>query len=301
MFLVYFGGYIDYFYEKFTTPKASSMIIGDSRGMQGIQPSVIENYFIKNEYDTPIINYSFTIAQAHIGPLYHESILKKIDPSTKNGLFIIAINPWMLGSNNNNNNRLGEFKEKDTPPHNMTIVDKNPNFEYFLKNFNYFHFKGIFRKNSFLHKDGWLEERNLPKDSATFKSWKSQQLEIFKGFKENYKISDLRQKYLSIIIKDLKKFGEVYLIRTYIDKEMLLLENRFYPNFDNFISTTAKQNNIPYFNYTNEYSQIKFKTYDGHHINKYDGVIFTKTICDSISLSNSNKLATIISKQNLNY
>ena len=86
--LITSGGYVDYFYEKFTTPKAKSFILGDSRSMQGVQPSIINNYFENGEYETPILNYSFTIAQVSYGPLYTESIKKKLDSTTKNGLFI---------------------------------------------------------------------------------------------------------------------------------------------------------------------------------------------------------------------
>ena len=75
--LLKYGGYVDYFYVKFTTPKAKSMIIGDSRSMQGIQPSVVNEALSSKDYSLPVFNYSFTIAQASMGPLYNESILKK--------------------------------------------------------------------------------------------------------------------------------------------------------------------------------------------------------------------------------
>ena len=172
LFLYNYGGYVDYFYNKFTTPKAASIIIGDSRALQGIQPQIINDVLKNEEFELPMFNYSFTIAQSLIGPIYRKSILKKIDSNTRNGLFIISINPWMLGSKKENNNYKGEFKEAGTPPHNMSIVSMNPNFEYLLKNYNYFHFKAVFKKKSYLHKDGWLEENNLPTDTIIFKDWK---------------------------------------------------------------------------------------------------------------------------------
>ena len=86
--LLKYGGYVDYFYNKFTTPKTSSMIIGDSRALQGIQPHIIDSVLINSKYKLPILNYSFTIAQSHIGPLYNKSILKKIDPNTNNGCLL---------------------------------------------------------------------------------------------------------------------------------------------------------------------------------------------------------------------
>lgn len=279
--LLKYGGYVDYFYEKFTTAKASSMIIGDSRALQGIQPHIIDGNLVNSDFDLPVLNYSFTIAQSHIGPLYSKSILKKLNKNTKNGLFILAVNPWMLGSKKENDNYKGEFKEVGQPPHNMENVSMNPNFEYFIKNLNFFHFKGIFRQSSKLHKNGWLEEKNLPNDTTTFYNWKKNQLHIFKGFIKNYNVSSYRKKSLDTLVKSLKKHGKVFMIRTPIDKEMLALENSFFKDFDLFINEVALSNDINYINYTVNNSR-KYKTYDGHHINKYDGVDFTKSICDSI-------------------
>ena len=281
LFLHHYGGYVDYFYNKFTTPKASSMIIGDSRALQGIQPEIINNTLKNEGFELPMFNFSFTIAQGLIGPLYRKSILRKIDTNTKKGLFIIAINPWMLGSKKENNNDKGEFKESGTPPHNMNFVSMNPNFEYLLKNYNYFHFKAVFRKKSFLHKDGWLEENNLPKDSLIFKNWKNNQINMFTGFIEGYKVSEFRKTSLDTLIKDLKKYGRVYLVSTPIDKDILEIENRFYPDFDKDMDALAKLNNISYLNFNTAISQ-SYTTYDGHHIDKFGGKPFTKAICDSI-------------------
>ncbi|NNC50715.1 MAG: hypothetical protein HKO01_09295 [Flaviramulus sp.] len=284
LFLHHYGGYVDYFYNKFTTPKASSMIIGDSRALQGLQPAIINEYYNNSKFDLPIFNYSFTISQGLIGSHYRKSILKKIDANTKKGLFIIAINPWMLGSKKENNNYKGEFKESGTPPHNMNFISMNPNFEYLLKNYNYFHFKAVFRKKSFLHKDGWLEENNLPKDSLVFKDWKKNQINMFTGFIKGYKVSEFRKKSLDTLIKDLKKYGQVYLVSTPIDKDILEIENRFYPDFDKDMDAVSKLNSVAYFNF-NKANNQSYATYDGHHIDKFGGKLFTKALCDSIMKS----------------
>jgi hypothetical protein len=281
LFLNFYGSYIDYFYKKFTTPVASSLIIGGSRSLQGIQPKIIDNYFNNKEFELPMFNYSFTIAQAHIGPLYRKSILKKLNSKSKNGLFIISITPWMLSSLKSNDNSSGMFMESNSPPNNMNYVSMNPNFEYLIKNFNYFHFRGFIRKSSKLHENGWLEENNLPNDSLIFKEWKMNQISILKGFINDYKISDYRKKSLDTLIKDLKKHGQVYIIRTPIDNDILKIENDFYPNFESFIYELSNTNNISYINYNN-INSVKFKTYDGHHLDKFGGAIFTKYLCDTI-------------------
>ena len=145
----------------------------------------------------------------------------------------------------------------------------------------YFHFKSVFRKKSFLHKDGWLEENNLPQDSLVFKDWKKNQINMFTGFIEDYKVSEFRKKSLDTLIKDLKKHGQVYLVSTPIDKALLEIENRFYPDFDRDMDVVSKLNNISYLNFNKSNTQ-KYATYDGHHIDKFGGKVFTKALCDSI-------------------
>ncbi len=280
--LIKYGGNVDYFYQKFTSPKAKSMVIGDSRSMQGIQPSIINEIMKSKNFDLPILNYSFTIAQAPIGPLYNESIEKKLDKTSKNGIFIISVTPWMFGSDKNNDNINGEFREANTPPHNMMFVNLSPNYEYVVRNLSYFHFKGAFRKSSTMHKDGWLEENNLPANSKIFDAWKKNQAKLFDRMATNDVISPIRLKSLKNLIKKLKKHGSVYLVRMPIDTDFVEIENSFYINFDKDMRKIALQNQVNYFNFNKSNRNSVYKTYDGHHLDKYGGSNFTKVLCDSI-------------------
>lgn len=277
--LILGGGYIDYFYEKFTTPKANSFILGDSRSMQGIQPAVINNYFTSSDYELPIMNYSFTIAQIAYGPLYTESIKRKLDTDTKHGLFILTVNPWILSSRENDNEEAGVFFETGMPPHNMIFVDQNPNFEYLIKNYNYFHFKSIIRRTSKMHKDGWLEESNLPKDSVMFNNWKESQISLYKKYASQWKKSTFRLKSLEKLISYLKRYGQVILLRMPIDTKINEIENNYWNHFDEDIMSISSKTNVKYFNFSFDNN---YKTYDGNHLDKFGGVDFTKNLCDSI-------------------
>lgn len=275
-----YGGNVDYFYEKFTSPKAKSMIIGDSRSFQGIQPQVMDEYFESKGKDVPVLNYSFTIAQAIIGPLYNKSILKKLDTSSKNGIFVISITPEMLTKHTDFNVEEGIFREADQPPHNMKFVSMNPNFEYLFKNLSLFHFRAVFRQKSKVHKNGWLEETNLPKDEKVFDDWKKHQISLFLRDVDNLKLSKIRVQSLGVLIRELKKYGNVSLIRMPIGNEFLEYEERYFPRFNDIVDSVATSNKIRYFDF-NTYEK-KYKTYDGHHIDKFAGEEFTKTLCDSI-------------------
>ena len=62
--LLKYGYFVDYFYEKFTTPKQTSLILGDSRSMQGIQPRII-NQELKNEMNYFWKKYDDTYSNRH--------------------------------------------------------------------------------------------------------------------------------------------------------------------------------------------------------------------------------------------
>ncbi|WP_438712214.1 hypothetical protein ACSTS3_07270 [Aquimarina muelleri] len=278
--LIKYGGNIDYFYQKFTTPQATSMIIGDSRSMQGMQPEVINERLKELNYELPIFNYSFTIAEAPIGPLYNKSIDSKLDKNSKNGVFIISLTPWMFGSDKDNS--IGEYREADRPPHNMKFVNTNPNYEYLFRNLKYFHFKSAFRRTSTMHKNGWLEENNLPTNPKIFDEWKNRQRKMFDKMIKSYEVSSERLESLDILIKNLQKHGKVYLVRMPIDLDFVAVENSFYKGFDKDINRIAVSNNVNYFNFNVSSTHTSFKTYDGHHLDKYGGFDFTNTLCDSI-------------------
>jgi len=274
IFLITMGGYIDYFYVKFTTPKAKSMIFGDSRSLQGIQPKIINKYFDKNEFELPMFNYSFTIAQISYDSLYLSSIKKKIDTTAKRGLFILSVHPWVLSER--------QKSLKNVPPHNMNCVTCNPNFEYFFKNLRYFHFRSIIRRTSKLHKDGWLEERNLPKDTNALKKGLLHQIKMYKGFSKKWKVSKKMLGTLEETINYLKKFGTVILVRMPVDDKIKEIENKYWKDFEQDIKKITNRTQVQYISFFR--NKLKYKTYDGNHLDKYGGVPFTKDLCKRILL-----------------
>ncbi|KAB1071275.1 hypothetical protein F6U93_00660 [Tamlana haliotis] len=281
--LMNYGGNVDYFYEKFTTKKAHSIILGDSRSFQGIQPSIVDSYFENFPLQLPILNYSFTLKQTAYGPPYLESVKRKLNSETKNGLFIISVHPFLLANRSGKEEeKQGEFFEADMPPHNMRFVNNSPNFEYLLKNFDYFHFRGIIKKSSKTHKDGWLEETNLPDDKALLKTWKDNQITLYNGFQKKWLKSEIRLEYLEKLILYLKNHGHVVLVRLPIDKELIAIENEFWNTFNIDMRNMSNKNDIEYITFSEV--ENTFNTYDGIHIDKFGGVPFTKALCDSINV-----------------
>ncbi|GAL77624.1 hypothetical protein JCM19274_5337 [Algibacter lectus] len=93
--------------------------------------------------------------------------------------------------------------------------------------------------------------------------------------------SNTRLKDLKDLVNYLAPLGQVYLVRLPIDKELLAIENKYWPNFNKEMLDIVDNKETHYIDFCKK-TNI-FKTYDGIHIDKFAGVDFTKTLCDSIS------------------
>lgn len=283
-----YGGFADYFYLKFTTPKAHSMILGDSRSFQGMQPAIINANLLG--FEKPMFNYSFTMGQISYGDLYLNSIKAKLDPNTKNGLFIVSVHPFLLAQRDKDHFDKGIYFEADAPPHNMKYPSMDPNPEYFFKNFSYFHFKAIFRKVSEVHQDGWLELNNIPTDSTALKSLQADEQKTYLGFAGSWKKAAYRLNKLEETIAFLKQYGTVLLVRMPISNAILNIEAGFWTNFDADMKYICEKQGITYINYTQK--PHPFVVFDGLHLDNPSGALFTKSLADSI------KIKAILPKNN---
>jgi hypothetical protein len=178
------NGKIDNFYLRFTSARQSSLILGNSRSAQGLMPSVIENELRNFSHEGSLYNYSFTLSTSPYGPYYLQSIRKKLDPKTRNGLFILSVDPWSISRESALplDDTLKYF-ESSSIPFNMRFVNQNPNWEYLLKNYD----RGwgdmilrnvVYQTQTNLHADGWLEV-SVPMDSARQARRVRQRLEIY--------------------------------------------------------------------------------------------------------------------------
>ncbi len=275
--LTFFGGYVDYFYPKFAAPPQASLILGDSRSFQGIQPHIIGTEL--KSYPEPL-NFSFTFKQIAYGELYTESVKRKLDDSSRNGLFIVSVHPWLLAEREEDNIPSGKFFEAGMPPHNMHFASMNPNVEYFFRNQEYFHFKALVKRNSIVHDNGWLEEFNLTSDTATLNKWKRTQDSVYQKLAVRWKPSDYREKKLSELVTYLKSRGTVVLLRMPVGEGIFASERKFWPNFDADMKAIASETGAKYFNFAGRTQGLRL--YDGLHLDKESGARFTKALCDSI-------------------
>lgn len=266
------NGKSDAYYVRFTTPRQSSLILGTSRAAQGLQPSVFNEIIYKNKAQQ-FFNYSFSLIDSPYGPAYYESIKRKLDPNTGDGIFIVTVDPWSISDTAADQNNADDLIENKSFISKTKYVNLNPNLFYLIKSYNEPYINIIRKWNSTtalnLHKDGWLEV-DAPMDSVHVAKSLAAKLAFYrKNYLPAYKFSDLRLNYLSKTIKFLQQHGKVYLVRLPVHQSMFTIENELMPDFDDKINAIARDENIPYLNFSlieNEYQYV-----DGNHLYKTSG------------------------------
>ncbi|WP_412850299.1 hypothetical protein ACL0VS_10780 [Chryseobacterium sp. PMSZPI] len=276
-------GNIDDDYMHFAVEKPQNIILGDSRSAQGIIPSVLDKKLSK-KFD----NFSLNIAASPYGPVYFKALKRKLDPDTKNGVFILTISPWNLGIDNKIKS-VEDFPEKNSPLNNMYFYDWSPNYEYLIKNYNRSWFKiyteraeKVGRSNTFLHKDGWMEVNvTMHKDSVAART--ALKAKSYKTMAKDVNLSQERLKSLNEIINYLRTKGTVYLIRIPTSKDLQAIENERFPQFNKVIHDIAHQQNVKIYDFSKCSDDYTYT--DGNHLFKESGKAFTSRIADSISVS----------------
>ncbi len=288
VFLIYlFTGFLadgstDGYYLRFTSPKQNSLILGTSRAAQGLLPSVFDSVLTGYLPDKGMYDFAFTDIHSRYGPVYLKAILKKINPEVKNGVYILAVDPWSVSSDTSNPNNTDKFIENSLSLAKVKSFTSSPNYEYLIKcypanwgsiilnriqNTLYNKFPAHFTW-SYLHDDGWLEV-NIPMDSTSMAKRIAEKVKEYSDFSTIRSISSVRLNYLEKTISTLKMHGHVFLVRLPISKQMLEVERNYLPDFDYIISNIASKYQIPYINLIDE--STKYVYTDGNHLYKSCG------------------------------
>lgn len=289
LFLITFGlfvlfvfkqadGYTDPFYLRFTSPKQSSLVLGTSRAAQGIMPSILNEALNRKD----IYNYSFTIAHSPFGPTYYNSILRKLNPETKEGIYIIAVDPWSVSSRTKKEdaNNVDLFREKGNFLGDMVFVNTKPNIEYLIKHYNKKYIELFIFKNYYynVHEDGWLEV-NIKLDSSKIKEYVKKGVDNYRKKLDLFHYSSTRKEYLLKTVRHLKKKGDVYLVRLPIHPDMMKIDSTLMPNFDNEIEDIVKISD-GYFDMTPFNDQFVYT--DNNHLYKESSRKVSKRIAEWI-------------------
>ena len=264
-------GRVDAFYGRFTSPPAGSLILGTSRAAQGIRPAVLQAALGKS-FEGPLLNYSFTLTHSPYGPAYLRSIQRKLRPGVKNGLFIVAVDPWSLSRAKSSK----DFPESNSFIGQLSEVSQNPNLPYLTR----FQTKPLYRllldyatATERLHPDGWLEV-NINTDSAQVRARTARKLQDYRSLAKAQRLAEGRVQALRQLVQYLKPLGRVVLVRLPVGPGLLQLEASYQPEFDLLMRQTADEFNVPYL----DYSARPYATTDGNHLQREASQAFSQQL-----------------------
>ena len=261
------SGKTDAFYLRFTSPRQSSLIIGSSRAAQGFMPSVL-----KDSLGLDVFNFGFTMDNSPYGEVYNHAILEKLDPDSKDGVFILVVDPWTVSSTIDPKVGVEEFGEKDLVLGKMHFFNMNPNYEYLILDYskgwgsNVLEYYGAHPSEVTLHTDGWLEVVK-PMDDASIKARTDAKLKHYREVALPGRVmSAKRLADLETLITTLDQHGDVYLVRPPVVDELLEIENQLSPDFDSAMQFMAEKTHAKYLSMLPFAKDITYT--DGNHISR---------------------------------
>jgi len=268
------GPRTDYFYNRFTQPKAKNLILGSSRAAQGINPAEL-----RRDNSDGFFNYSFTNYNSPYGQCYFAAAKKKFT-ETKGAITLLEVNPFTLSNYLRNMEDDQEvFEECETAPSNMWMVNSDPNFEYIIRNYSddLRTLTGIKPRPYaiYLHDDGWLEIE-MPFDTTYFKENTEDKVKNYNELVPKIKPSTARWKALEEMVSYFKQFGEVYLVRIPVSPEMERIEEEYYPSFHSEVMAFANGNDAEFLDYFHLNESLYFT--DGNHLHRESAREFSKIL-----------------------
>jgi hypothetical protein len=273
IFLLQFNGRHDDFYLRFTTPPQNNLIIGTSRAAQALIPSEINPFILPKK----IYNYAFSIYHSPFGEVYHNSIRKKLNEKTQNGVFIVCIDPWSLGVTIDSLNKNEVNQENDYALSGVRFVNYKPNLEYlFLYSNNSLIDKYLNKnKSTFLHSDGWLEV-DIPMDSPSIQKRLNEKIEQYTQKQKEYIRSKNRWEWMVKTVELLQQHGEVYFVRLPVHSEILALENKVWPGFSESVSAFSKKHQLPFLDFSSQSERYSYT--DGNHLHQSSSKVISREI-----------------------
>lgn len=266
-------GSLDFYYKRISSPKQHSLILGNSKAAQGLDPAVFNETLNLNN----IFNFSFTANYSPYGKVYYNSIKNKLKDTITNGVFILAVDPGSISGDKEDPNDETKFKDYQGFLANIDCFDCNPNYDYIQYSHETFYkkvFLNMVKGRGYLHDNGWLEIK-INNDSLN----RNKRLLIKlanKNYAMSYTASSTRLEYLKKTINLLKSKGKVYLVRLPTHQKIVERQAISMPQFEQLMIDLSLNMGVPYKSYTTLSS--KYHYVDGTHLTNYSAKAISKDI-----------------------
>ena len=278
----YAGGKTDAYYLRFTGQSKRSMIIGTSRASQGMVPSQFDPLIQSAGFEGPMYNFAFTSLTSPFGEVYLNKIQQKLDPSVKNGLFIVTVEPYSICiAPTDSTGRKAKLPELSGALYTTHYANVTPNYEYLLHNYTngwghlfLEHFNLTVNEMDLQH-DGWLKV-DVAMDSISIAKRAKGKISNHRKSVGQYVLSPMRVEYLEKTIAYLQQHGKVFMVRLPVSQPIYDIELDILPEFSDVMIRTAEKMNIPYNDMNGAKELYQYK--DGHHIGRESAYLCSDSV-----------------------
>ena len=283
------GKQTDDFYKRFISKQQHSLILGSSRG-SGINPAILDQIILSKHPNVKFYNYAFTWGHSPYGPKYLESIQKKLDPKTKDGIFVVIVEPTALMVTRAKPDSPEYYFENDKSVAKTSFVNINPNLEYLMESYDYsltraLNLKILPPKNPMAEVeilDNGKMEVKMIKDYSPEKRAEENKRKMaeFQQRIDDLKWSEKRLKYLGETITFLQKHGKVILLRMPINRVPYQIEESAVPFFDSKMEELSAQYKVNYTNFNR--TPNDYKCIDEVHLSNQSMTEFSRELGEKI-------------------
>lgn len=280
-------GHTDEYYLKFTGEQRPALVLGSSRAAQGIDPAALNALLAEGLRDPGMLNFSFTIGHSPYGPTYLDAVRKKLDPTARNGLFILCVDPWSLSIPKGTAKGMGGPSPEDTRMlGKQWMMNATPNLEYLVRNHSHGWGSLIggplhdLAPELILHGNGRLEVR-IASYERTDLERRAQAVETYTTYAEKmYERSPFRIVHLRRTIELLKQHGTVVLLVLPLHQDIRHIEQRYWPTFDQELKGLADPLHVAVLDHSYMGDSLLFT--DGHHLDAASVPGYSRTLAKGI-------------------
>lgn len=282
------NGTADPFYKRVIGSKKKSLVIGTSKAAQGIVPSVL-NAKLGLDPESELYNFSFTNIHSPFGESYSSAIQKKLFEDTKDGIFIVTVDPWSLSSVKSAPNDRSLMEDDKLFLGKLSSFSSPINLEYLLRFYinSYYEIPLRYFANNTMHlmDDGWLMATPFIEEERYNRFYESKVNE-YRERANRVKFSEYRFDRFTSLIDFLKKKGTVHVIVMPVDRQFHVIEKSVLPEMANQLEYFCKSNDISFKDFSSENSSYKFV--DGVHLDYEAASVFSNDLANWILEAENN-------------
>lgn len=257
-------------YPRVTSPAQQSLVIGTSRAAQDVNPAIL-NASLKDLYPSAdLYNFAFHLDESTYNEEYIAAIRKKLAPHDgKKHLFVLAVDPWQFKADPELYGHLD-----------LHSVTSRPNVEFLLRHFERSWFS-LQPSHVYINEQGRTEVDYEPRTAAQKAANTETKLAVYREMAATYRYSTESERLMAQLATELKRRGDVVLVRLPSSAAMVDIERGICTDFTSRMHTLASQLACHYYDFSTQH----YDSNDGNHLTRQAGDDFSHALADSLRLA----------------